>query len=465
MRLISRIFLAECLFGVLSYAASTNRTIDDTDGDSVTGAVPTYTPSSSFAGPSCSGCAIQPSTDDAFDGTWSAATYNSGLGSMSISMDFTGIAIYVYFILANDEGDGITTTTKANFSIDGTSAGTFTHTPTSSTDLQYNALVFSQTGLSNAAHSLLISTEGADDIYVNFDYAIYTHEDTDSTTTTATATTATTATTAPTVETSGTTSTKSSSTASVASSKSASSAGAASAATSSASSSTTSSHVGAIAGGVVGGIVALAVIAGLFFYCRRRHHRMLLEDITQHQPTDHPDISFQSTASPTSPTPVILSVHQNLNLPNPHGSDVQSEIGSSYPYGSEPYGPYRGSTAYTHSTTSMLPSTAGMASAVLYSDHEPRYSAPGFPIPSASGAQTKFELHRARQMDLERQTQEIHQELEQLTREDATTLPGGEDDTRRKIKEQIQALQRQQGTPWAQGLTNEAPPSYTPISP
>ncbi|KAJ7139704.1 hypothetical protein C8R44DRAFT_310507 [Mycena epipterygia] len=150
MRIISRLLLAQCL-SVLSYAANTNRTIDDTNGDSVTGTVPTYSPSS----------------------VWVPCLF-------PWTMSFTGIAIYVYFILANNEGDGITTTSKANFSIDRSQQGTFTHTPASSTDLQYNALVFTQTGLSNTTHSLLISTEGTDDIYVNFDYAIYTHDDHDS---------------------------------------------------------------------------------------------------------------------------------------------------------------------------------------------------------------------------------------------------------------------------------------------
>ncbi|KAJ6604211.1 hypothetical protein DFH09DRAFT_1121977 [Mycena vulgaris] len=439
MRIISRIFLAQCLFG-LSYAANTNRTIDDTNGDSVGGTVPVYSPSSSWAGSSCTGCAIQPSTSDAFDGTWSAATYNSGLGSMTVSMSFTGIAIYVYFILANNAGNGITTTTKANFSIDGTSAGTFAHTPTTSNDLEYNALVFSQTGLSNSSHSLVISTVGSDDIYVNFDYAIYTHED---------AVAATTA---------GITATTSA---------------ASGAASSSASTSTTSSTpVGAIAGGVVGGIILLAAIAGLFVFCRRRHRRMLLEDLTEHKPANYQETSLQPTADLISAAP---SVHRNTDLPNHYGSDAQSEVGSSSRYGSEPYAPYRPSTVYTHSVVSTSPGGPVMLSPGSYSDreHEPLYPAPGpgFPVPSTPGAQTKAELRRARQMELERQTQEIHEEMDQLTREEeasrSTAFSGADEDTRRRIREmeeQIKALQRQQGSPWAQGLTDEAPPGYTPVA-
>ncbi|KAJ7650803.1 hypothetical protein FB45DRAFT_732028 [Roridomyces roridus] len=168
----------------------TNRTIDDTNGDSVTGAVPVYTPEAVWDGPSCNGCAILPNRAQTFDGTYHAATYNSGLRDMEISMSFTGaspcssrslaikrfagVAIYVFFILANHVADGITTTTAANFSIDGTYRGTFNHTPSTSTDFEFDALVFAQTGLENATHTLVISTQGPNDIYVNFDYAKYT---------------------------------------------------------------------------------------------------------------------------------------------------------------------------------------------------------------------------------------------------------------------------------------------------
>lgn len=86
-----------------------------------------------------------------------------------------GTAIYVYFILANTIAD-TTTLTECNFTLDGLPAGSFTHTPTTSTKLQYNALVFSQTGLTNANHTFMISTAGLDhEAFVNFDYAQYTY--------------------------------------------------------------------------------------------------------------------------------------------------------------------------------------------------------------------------------------------------------------------------------------------------
>lgn len=91
-------------------------------------------------------------------------------------MHIEGIAVYVYFILANDQGDGITTVTQTNFTLDGKLMSTFIHNPTTSLDLDYNQLVFSQTGLANQEHTLKASISGVDhDVYINFDYANYTY--------------------------------------------------------------------------------------------------------------------------------------------------------------------------------------------------------------------------------------------------------------------------------------------------
>ena len=67
-----------------------NRTIDDTNGDPTTGLKPIYLPNGPWNGASCSGCAINPNQSLAFDGTWSAATYNPGLKNMNITFSFIG---------------------------------------------------------------------------------------------------------------------------------------------------------------------------------------------------------------------------------------------------------------------------------------------------------------------------------------------------------------------------------------
>ena len=86
-----------------------------------------------------------------------------------------GTAIYIFFILANNRGEGVTSITNVNFTIDGGAPTPFTHTPNlSTTTFQYDALVFSQTKLSNTLHTLNITIMVSMDMYVNFDYAIYT---------------------------------------------------------------------------------------------------------------------------------------------------------------------------------------------------------------------------------------------------------------------------------------------------
>jgi hypothetical protein len=55
--------------------------------------------------------------------------------------------------------------------------GSFNSVPDTSThNLQYNATVFSTSGLSNTQHTLVISTSDyPNSTYLNFDYAIYTY--------------------------------------------------------------------------------------------------------------------------------------------------------------------------------------------------------------------------------------------------------------------------------------------------
>ena len=93
-----------------------------------------------------------------------------------VSFVIAGIAIYVFFVLFNNAGSGVTTMTEVNFTIDGNSPVFFQHIPdTSTNDILFNQLVFHQQGLENVQHTLVISTSGVDDaVYVNFDYAIYT---------------------------------------------------------------------------------------------------------------------------------------------------------------------------------------------------------------------------------------------------------------------------------------------------
>lgn len=90
-----------------------------------------------------------------------------------------GTAIYVFFILANNPGpqhQATSTTTAVNITLDDQPPQLFEHIPdVTRDDIEYNQLGFSQTGLDNTNHTLVISVSGlTEQIWVNFDYAIYT---------------------------------------------------------------------------------------------------------------------------------------------------------------------------------------------------------------------------------------------------------------------------------------------------
>lgn len=97
---LSTFALYSFLFEIsLVFSTAVNRSIDDTLGDSVTGLRPTFLPSTTgvWEDNTCSGCALAPSIDDAFDKTYTAATYNPDLGNISISFDFVGERNHLYF--------------------------------------------------------------------------------------------------------------------------------------------------------------------------------------------------------------------------------------------------------------------------------------------------------------------------------------------------------------------------------
>lgn len=179
-----------------SMAVGVNRTIDDVFGDSETRQLPIFLPQTIgvWKDQTCADCAIRPDNNQAFHKTYTSATYNPGLKSINVTMHFDGeyifwaslllcgltyslgTAIYVFFILANNAGVGITSNTNCVFKLDGATVGTFEHTPdNTTTDIQYNVLAFSKTGISPGQHQLVLATENLGfNAYLNFDYAIYT---------------------------------------------------------------------------------------------------------------------------------------------------------------------------------------------------------------------------------------------------------------------------------------------------
>ncbi|KAJ6557271.1 hypothetical protein DFH09DRAFT_1084194 [Mycena vulgaris] len=189
--------------------------------------------------------------------------------------------------------------------------------------------------------------------------------------------------------------------------------------------------VGGLAGIIIGGVIMLAVAVGMLGFCRRRRdgrHRRLPNDLAQHSPT--------------------IEQHRSQYAPDPSSTHLRTVV-------------------------TRLPSGAVMMSAGGYSNDEPLYPAPASPLSSPERARIKSQLRHARQMELERQTDEINRELEELTLGDSasrsivTVASRGDSDEVREIKMmegQIRAPRRREApeaSPWAQGLPNDEPPAYS----
>ncbi|TFY53522.1 hypothetical protein EVJ58_g9404 [Rhodofomes roseus] len=219
----------------------TNRTIDDYYGDSVTGLQPQYRSGSAWNyGPQCPGCFIQPAADETFDQSWHDVTASpNDPGPSNVTLTFTGTAVWVYGVVPNYV-QYATTFVNVSFELDGKVAGLYTHVPSTSTSYEYNVTLFSNTGLANTQHTLVISPQREPDTsYMAFDWAQYT-------------------------STSSTASGGGSSSTSVVQSPSQSASGFTS----------TSSHapVGAIVGGVIGGLGLLALVILVLLLHRRYRH-------------------------------------------------------------------------------------------------------------------------------------------------------------------------------------------------
>ncbi|KAJ7891331.1 hypothetical protein B0H14DRAFT_1072905 [Mycena olivaceomarginata] len=154
-----------------------NRTIDDQFGDSVSGALPSYSPVSFQVwnvGASCGDkCAVHPDPALAFNHTWHDNSQFPGKAPVSVSLQFTGTAVWVFCIVPPITTNAITRYNLSFTLDDGAHRGTFLFTPTSSSEFLYNVPAVSLPTLPNAAHTLSITTDDSVDgsIFL-FDYAV-----------------------------------------------------------------------------------------------------------------------------------------------------------------------------------------------------------------------------------------------------------------------------------------------------
>ncbi|KAI0756231.1 hypothetical protein C8Q80DRAFT_1115816 [Daedaleopsis nitida] len=162
-------------------AGPINRTIDDQFGDSVTGVLPQYL--GAWNRVPCSVCRAKPDPSKVYRGTWHDTTsHYTENNPSSVSLQFTGTAVYVYNIMANIVPKA-TTFTGLRFTLDGAAVGSFTHIPTETTEYQYNVLVYMNNSLKNMEHTLQMWTEAGPEQDASlslFDYAVYTSLDSNS---------------------------------------------------------------------------------------------------------------------------------------------------------------------------------------------------------------------------------------------------------------------------------------------
>ncbi|KAJ6476369.1 hypothetical protein C8R45DRAFT_834314 [Mycena sanguinolenta] len=155
-------------------SAVSNRTIDDINGDTVTGLIPSYGPPDApwNANNNCTGCRLQPDASQTVDLTWHDVTVDDG-ATTTVSIQFTGTAIYFFGIVPNTvTGDPIIQVVNVTFSLDGASTGSYTHIPDSTTTILYHVPMLAVDNLSNSAHILIANAQSSSWFF--FDYAMYT---------------------------------------------------------------------------------------------------------------------------------------------------------------------------------------------------------------------------------------------------------------------------------------------------
>ncbi|TFK47778.1 hypothetical protein OE88DRAFT_741004 [Heliocybe sulcata] len=303
-----------------------NRTIDDQYGDEGSGVLPTYSPPSVwYQGNNCTSCIIQPDPNQAYMKTWHQATRQSSSDDPPvISLSFSGTAIYAYCILSADL-PGVITNTNLTFRLDGDSVQQYFaySAPASSASdqvSQYNVPVYVNDSISSGPHILEIEASPyTDTSVILFDYAVYRFDSaTDQTSSTSFPSQSSSSTSFPSPS-SPSAVPASSTPYSILSFSTVSSASTAMLPSSSQASQTPSSKESKIksslAGGIVGGIAFLGLLAALL-YCKARQPRTIVQrqrrvDVSSHENTP---------ASPARPqragTPVANPAPTTVGLPS-----------------------------------------------------------------------------------------------------------------------------------------------------
>ncbi|KAK7014142.1 hypothetical protein VNI00_019380 [Paramarasmius palmivorus] len=233
------------------YGKQETRYIDDTFGDSVTGAMPFYHGSWLSVSSNCPSCTgqLKPDFTQLHNGTYHDTTRHENDEAIpEIDFSFIGTSFTVYCIVPNENRP-----TSTSFMVDGVQAPSFEYQPNSSSTFAYSFPVLTQKDMVNTEHKVQVVNAQVGAVIL-FDYVEYTFDDglPDDVSTTSS-------------QSKPTTSTSTTAQGEVASSP------------SSVSDHSSNSNPASIAGAVVGtlGFVAVAIMITLFIMRRRQRRRQL----------------------------------------------------------------------------------------------------------------------------------------------------------------------------------------------
>ncbi|KAH8107243.1 hypothetical protein BXZ70DRAFT_286208 [Cristinia sonorae] len=162
------------LFATSVVGLLVDRIIDDQNGDEVTGAQVQYIGSWN-QGSTCGGCASRPDKNQAHAGTWHdgfrVPSHNDP--PLGFSFKFTGNAFRIYCIQPRN------VLTNVDISVDGAKVGNYNRALQAPDTQQYlyNVAVYSQSGMPYGDHTVTVMAAGTQDDLVLFDYAVYTTDD------------------------------------------------------------------------------------------------------------------------------------------------------------------------------------------------------------------------------------------------------------------------------------------------
>ncbi|KAJ6501603.1 hypothetical protein C8R47DRAFT_923728, partial [Mycena vitilis] len=164
-------------------AVLVNATIDDTTGDSLTGAFVTYTPPDAWnSGATCgNACAVKPDISKLNGGTWHDSTFSFNGGPhpnvpLSATVSFNGSAVYVFCAMSRSSVSP-PGAVDITFLLDGVAVDGYTEPAMGSAGFEYDVPMFAKESLPSGMHTLTVQNgrQGGSTSLMILDSIVYTY--------------------------------------------------------------------------------------------------------------------------------------------------------------------------------------------------------------------------------------------------------------------------------------------------